>query len=197
MRRLHGTFLTLMLMCLSGCRDSASPAGGPSDFASHADSGGQATGESAATLAARAMDATLAQAQRREAAAQMMTASEPDAAIPAMWTLMATSDDESVREMMARRLGDLRDIDSSPKLLDALEDPVPRVQEAAAHSLLKMLGRDFFFRADDPPERKQAVVQRYRKYWEDIQNSPHTNQLLRENNQRLRREWEQASPPGP
>jgi len=189
MRRLHGVFLALMLMSQCGCRDTASPAG------SQPDSVEPAAGESAAILAAQALDTSLPQAQRRDAATRMMTAAEPDAAIPSMHSLLATSDDDSVREMMAKRLGDLRDMDSSPQLIEAMGDSSTRVREAAAHSLIKMLGRDYFFRPDDPPDLQRAAQDRYRRYWDYIQGNPYMLETFRERNQQLRREGEAALRP--
>ena len=195
MQTQFGIILNVMLLGLAGCGHSTSDAGGQTDASRRNVSSETGVPESAIALAARAMDVSLTQAERREAATRMTTAADPDAAIPNMRSLLATSDDEFVRATMAKRLGDLRDMDSSPQLLDALGDASPQVQEAAAHSLLKMLGRDFFFRSDDLPEFRQAAQARYRKYWEDIQSSPATRDRLRERNQQLRREQEQQDPP--
>jgi HEAT repeat protein len=191
----HGILLSVLLLGSAGCGHTASSAGGQPRASSSTVSVEPATTEFAATLAVQAMDTSLSQAQRREAATRMMTAAEPDAAIPSMRILLATSDDASVRELMAKRLGDLRNIDSSPQLLDALADTSPSVQEAAAHSLLKMLGRDFFFRSDEPPALQSAAQARYRKYWEHLQASPSTLARLRERNKELRREREQQVAP--
>jgi hypothetical protein len=52
------------------------------------------------------------------------------------------------------------------ELLGAMGDADPRVRARAGVAVQKILHADFFFRADDPPEKRRAAIARIRAHWE-------------------------------
>lgn len=66
----------------------------------------------------------------------------------------------------AAQLGERRDTQSMPALLQAMEDPDPQVRARAGVAVQKILHADFYFRADDPPEKREQALQRIRQHWE-------------------------------
>jgi hypothetical protein len=66
----------------------------------------------------------------------------------------------------AAGLGHLRDPDSVPLLLKAMDDPEVVVRGRAANAVRTILGVDFFFKAEERPEKRRAVIQKYRGLYE-------------------------------
>jgi hypothetical protein len=71
-----------------------------------------------------------------------------------------------VRAAAADALGAMKDLESMPLLLDAMEDPDARVRGRAGAAVRRILGADFFFRAEDPPDRREETLGRIRDHWE-------------------------------
>ena len=69
------------------------------------------------------------------------------------------------RAEAAAQLGAMRDRQSMPQLIAALEDDDLNVRARANAAVIQILGADFFFRADDPPERRRQAVERIKKHW--------------------------------
>lgn len=63
------------------------------------------------------------------------------------------------------------DYDSMDDLLIALEDESPLVRGRAGAAVQKMLGVDFYFRANDPLERRAAAIEKLREAWHQMQSS--------------------------
>ncbi|MHC4181242.1 MAG: HEAT repeat domain-containing protein, partial [Planctomycetota bacterium] len=62
------------------------------------------------------------------------------------------------RAEAAAKLGEMGDEESMPALLRAMEDPNPAVRGRAAAAVRKIMKADYFFRANDPPERRKQVI---------------------------------------
>lgn len=75
-----------------------------------------------------------------------------------------TSPDQ--RALGAAGLGERGDKDSMPLLFTAMEDESALVRARAAVAVKKLLGTDFFFNAEDPPEDRQVALQKYKSLWE-------------------------------
>ena len=69
-----------------------------------------------------------------------------------------TKEDPYVRAAAVQAIGRLRAWDQRHAAIDALEDPSPLVRGRAAAALKNMVGRDFLFRANDPPEERAKAV---------------------------------------
>ena len=59
-----------------------------------------------------------------------------------------------------------RDPDTMTALLAALEDPDPVVRGRAGAAVATILNADFYYRAEDPPERRRAAIEKIRTHWE-------------------------------
>ena len=79
--------------------------------------------------------------------------------------------DDKVRAAAAEGLGKAMDVDSFPLLLDALEDDSLEVRRAADHAIEAIAGRDYFYEADDPPEKRAQAILAIREFWQAAQQS--------------------------
>ena len=70
------------------------------------------------------------------------------------------------RALGAAGLGARDDLPSVPLLLAAMEDESPAVRARASAAVVKVLGTDFYFKPNDPPEKRAAVVERYQSLWQ-------------------------------
>lgn len=120
-------------------------------------------------LAARAL--TAATVAERERAALDLARSGP-AALPHLRRVLAESDTPPVRAAVIEGLGALRDWPSMPHLLGAVEDDDRLVRGRAAVAAGRILGLEFFFQTDDPPEHRQAVVGEMKACYEAMRKSP-------------------------
>jgi cbb3-type cytochrome oxidase subunit 3 len=64
------------------------------------------------------------------------------------------------------------DIESAPGIFDLLDDPDPNVRGQAGAALTAMLGEDYFFSAEDPPQKRRAVAASMRKRFEQLKQHP-------------------------
>jgi hypothetical protein len=83
----------------------------------------------------------------------------------------ATADPElsSKRAEAADKLGALRDMESVPVLLKAMDDPDPQVRGRAGAAVREIMGSDTFYRANDPPEQRKKRIEQIRRDWETFQ----------------------------
>ncbi len=79
---------------------------------------------------------------------------------------LRTAPTPAERAEAAALLGERRDTQSMPELLRAMEDADPQVRARAGVAVQKILHADFFFRADDPPEKRREALKRIREHWE-------------------------------
>lgn len=75
-----------------------------------------------------------------------------------------TTDEE--RAEGAAGLGHLGDLDSVPLLLEAMGDSSVVVRGRAGVAVQTILGADFFFKAEDPLDKRRAAIERYRSLYE-------------------------------
>jgi hypothetical protein len=79
---------------------------------------------------------------------------------------LVEGESREVRAAAAAKLGALRDIDSMPLLLTAMQDEDAIVRARSAAAVMNILGADFSFRSDDPIEIRRAAIERIRRHWE-------------------------------
>ena len=84
----------------------------------------------------------------------------------AEWREDMKSTSPEVRAAAADQLGHLRDFDAMPLLLAAMDDEDVEVRGRAGTAVGKILGVDFYFRADDPPTERRQAKARMTQLWE-------------------------------
>jgi len=88
-----------------------------------------------------------------------------------MRVVLIESETAEVRAAAAAGMGNSRDLETTPDLLDAMEDESVLVRETAAQAVGRLLGWKHGFRADDPLEKRQETIAQYRERWTKFQNS--------------------------
>ena len=71
-----------------------------------------------------------------------------------------SGEDEHVRAAAVQSIGLMRAWSHRDAAIRALDDPSPRVRGRAAAAVRSMIGRDFGFRANDPPAKRKAAIKR-------------------------------------
>ena len=74
--------------------------------------------------------------------------------------------DGVARGRAAAKLGAMRDEDSMPCLLTAMEDEDPVIRGRAGAAVQKIMKADYYFRAEDPPKRRAEVLAEIKRVWE-------------------------------
>lgn len=77
-----------------------------------------------------------------------------------------------VKAAVIQGLAGVRDFDSMPRLIQNLEDTSQRVRASANAAVVEILGADFYFRADDPPEKRAAAIQAIKREYERFKQKP-------------------------
>ena len=134
-------------------------------------------------LARQALDTKSEQKVQERAAAQLAKAPRP-AECKQLNRVLRQSKAPAVRAACIRGLGVARDYESMDTLLDALEDESPLVRGRAGVAITRLLGRDYHFRAQDPPAKRAEAIKNIRNYWNEMKGSPQ----LKAYQQRLRQE---------
>ena len=80
--------------------------------------------------------------------------------------VLEKGDSTQARTVAAAKLGEMRDEESMPVLLRAMEDPDPVIRGRAAAAVRKIMGADYYFRAGDPPKRRKEVIATIKRDWE-------------------------------
>lgn len=80
--------------------------------------------------------------------------------------MLREGETDEIRALGAGGLGEHRDAQSVPLLLDAMEDESQMVRGQAGVAVTKILGADFYFDPADPPEERKEIVDKYRRLWE-------------------------------
>jgi HEAT repeat protein len=70
-----------------------------------------------------------------------------------------------VRAAAAERLGEMRHWDAGPAIIDAMEDSSDLLRARAGVALRQIIVVDFGYRANDPADRRDEVIQKIRKLW--------------------------------
>lgn len=79
--------------------------------------------------------------------------------------VLEKGDSMQARTVAAAKLGEMRDEQSMPVLLRAMEDPDPVLRGRAAAAVRKIMGADYYFRAGDPPKRRKEVIATIKRDW--------------------------------
>jgi hypothetical protein len=120
-------------------------------------------------LARQALEGATPQA--REAAAVKLAALG-ERAHDLQVRVLNESRDPNVRAAMIQGLAAQWEYGSMPAFLDAMNDESPLVRGRAGAAVQRMLGADFGFQYDDPPEKRKALIAGLRKEWEFLKKSP-------------------------
>jgi hypothetical protein len=104
------------------------------------------------------------------AAAQL--SNHRDAATPQLRQVLKEARHPDVRAAAAQGLGDVQDFQSVPELLRLCDDPSPLVRGRAGAAVTNIIGMDFFFKADDPPEQRKAAIEAMRRAYEQMRRQP-------------------------
>ena len=106
----------------------------------------------------------------REAAAGAMGGFGDKADVP---VLIQSLDDPSqgrrVRVAAATSLGKVNDYSAMPTLIKAMADRDPLVRGRAYAAVRRIIQMDIGFRANDPPQKRQAMIARLRKLYPSLQ----------------------------
>ena len=105
------------------------------------------------------------------AAIQTLEATTPplpeDSTVPnIVLKAFVTSKSAQTRSVAANALAKFQHWDAMGPLLDALEDESPAVRGSASMAIRKILGLDYGFRANDPLDKRRAVIARLRRDWQ-------------------------------
>ena len=76
-----------------------------------------------------------------------------------------------VRATAAKWIGLLRYWEGMPALIEGLRDEDLRVRQAAYGAIRRLWGRDFLYRADAPPEEREARIRLIEGSWESYRAS--------------------------
>ena len=106
-------------------------------------------------------------------------------ALPTVREKFFESSEPEVRAKAARRMGLLYDYNNMDSLLDAMEDPSPEVRAAANKAVVRMIGLDAHFDANGPIEKRQKIINLFRREWQGMQQS----RMLREFEEKLTRHY--------
>lgn len=79
--------------------------------------------------------------------------------------VLENGDSVQAQAVAAAKLGEIRDEESMPVLLRAMEDPDPVLRGRAAAAVRKIMRADYYFRANDPPERRKEVIATIKRDW--------------------------------
>ena len=75
------------------------------------------------------------------------------------------------RALGVQRLGELRDFESMPIVIDAMDDESRQVRESAANAAREIVGAGIKFRSYDPPEKRQVEMQAVRRLYDLAQQN--------------------------
>jgi hypothetical protein len=89
-----------------------------------------------------------------------------------MRDVFAKTDSPEVKSAVIQGLGAQRDWDSMPKLIEALGDSSDRVRDRAGIAVTAILGVDYFFRANDPPQKRASAIKSIRQRYNKMLKNP-------------------------
>jgi HEAT repeat protein len=108
---------------------------------------------------------------QQRAASQLSSYRHAQAA-PPLRQVLKEARHPDVRAAAAQGLGDVQDFQSVPELLRLCDDPSLLVRGRAGAAVTNIIGMDFFFQADDPPEKRKAVIDSMRRAYEQMRRYP-------------------------
>ncbi len=92
--------------------------------------------------------------------------------VPELRRVLKESPTPEVKVAAVQGLARADDIESVPQMFDLLEDPDPQVRGQAGAALTAMLGEDYFFAAEDSPQKRRAIAASMRKRFEQLKQHP-------------------------
>ena len=92
-------------------------------------------------------------------------------AAPQLRQVITQARNPEVRATAAQALGDLEDFQSVPELLRLCDDSSALVRGRAGAAVTNIIGMDFFFQADDPPDQRKAAIESMRRAYEQMRRS--------------------------
>ena len=104
--------------------------------------------------------------------ATMQLAEPQHNAAPQLRQVLREASHPDVRAAAAQGLGDVQDFQSVPELLRLCDDPSPLVRGRAGAAVTNIIGMDFFFKADDPPKQRKAVIEAMQRAYEQMRRQP-------------------------
>ena len=128
-------------------------------------------------LAQQALSAATAE-EKEAAAVKLSQAGQPG--IEEMRQVYQQSDVAEVRAACVKGLGVLRDYDSMDVFFKSLEDESALVRGRAGVAMIRMLGRDYRFRANGSPAERAQSIASMKKAWEEMEPDL---ELIKENMQ--------------
>jgi hypothetical protein len=108
--------------------------------------------------------------QQEKAAVELAELGRP--ALKHLQRLLAESQSNQVRAAVIQGVAFQRDYDSMPILLDAMADPSLVVRGRAGAAVQRLLGLEFSFDADGPPDEREKIITAVRRQWESLRDSP-------------------------
>jgi HEAT repeat protein len=105
-------------------------------------------------------------AEQQKAAAEL--SERGPAAILPFRRILAESKSPDVRAIAIQSLGVLGDVQSMPALLDAMDDPDPQIRSRAGVAASRLLRVDYYFRTEDPPARRKAIIAQMREAYDHL-----------------------------
>jgi len=100
--------------------------------------------------------------QREEAAAQLARHQDP---LEELRRVFNESDSPQVKAAAAVGLGRLRDWDSVPGLVEALQSASLPLRARAAEAITEITGQDFGFRVGDPEPKQRETIEVIKQNW--------------------------------
>ena len=88
---------------------------------------------------------------------------------PFLVRLLNESDNPGARAAAMRGLATIWDYQCMPKMLDLMQDPAPRVRQAAAQAATKLIEFDVHFDSNASVEQRAEAVKRLRAAWENFE----------------------------
>ncbi len=130
-------------------------------------------------LAERALELSETVETRREAAQQLgdwgqQAYADPavrERAAPVFQRVLRESNDPIVRSEALRGITAARDWDAMELVLMAMEDEDPIVRGRAGAAAQKLLGVDFGYRANDPPAKRERILNGIRQEFQKMQSA--------------------------
>lgn len=107
--------------------------------------------------------------EQEEAAAQLAQLGEP--AREHLRRVLQQSQVAEVRAVCLQGLGAMFDYDSMDLMIRMLGDRSVLVRGRAGAAVARMLGRDYFFRANAPPAQRAKAASKMKKDWEEMRDS--------------------------
>ena len=107
--------------------------------------------------------------ERKTAAIEL--SQRDDVPVESVRSVFRQSESAEVRAAAVQGLGRVRDVDTLPELIDAMEDESPLVRGRAGAAVRRIVGLNYEFRALDPPEERAKAVAFYRKFWKEARGS--------------------------